>query len=203
MPLNPIDGFGKAALALLLLASGAEGMKTMKTMKRIPTQFIAALGDPKASSGGGAKSWGLWRVDPGPRGVPLGAAGKLEASLVAPAGWKFDPTDWWVEEHGLVMEPPEFPMPAGNYVVTGDREVTTWLTVGTDGSWELAEGTLYDVTHLPCRAARYTPAAACDAPSPTNARLSDFPVTPGATMPRIDGYTQQDYAVLFVVGIEG
>jgi hypothetical protein len=39
--------------------------------KRIQTQFIAALGDPGASSGNGAQSWGLWRVDPGPRGVWL------------------------------------------------------------------------------------------------------------------------------------
>jgi len=34
--------------------------------KSIPTQFIAALGDPDATSGNGAQSWGLWRLDPGP-----------------------------------------------------------------------------------------------------------------------------------------
>ena len=48
------------------------------------------------------------------------------------------------------------------------------LTVTEDGSWKLEKGTLYDVTHLPCRAARY-----CGG-SPANADLSDFPVTPGA-----------------------
>ena len=44
----------------------------------------------------------------------------------------------------------------GKYLVTGDREVTTVLTVQADGTnWELLEGTLHDVTHLPCRSARY------------------------------------------------
>ena len=37
--------------------------------KRIPTQFIAALGDPTSDSGSNAKEWGIWTVDPGPRGV--------------------------------------------------------------------------------------------------------------------------------------
>ena len=59
-------------LALLLsgqpvLASDNEGT----LFKRIPTQFIAALGDPLARSGDGAEQWGLWTVDPGPRGVRL------------------------------------------------------------------------------------------------------------------------------------
>ena len=40
----------------------------------------------------------------------------------------------------------------------GRRETTTTLTVHPDQRWELADGAkLYDVTHLPCRAARYTP----------------------------------------------
>jgi hypothetical protein len=30
--------------------------------QRIPTQFIAALGDPDATSGSGAQAWGVWRV---------------------------------------------------------------------------------------------------------------------------------------------
>ena len=47
-------------------------------------------------------------------------------------------------------------------MVTGDREVTTTLTVSEkDASgaqkWSLGKGKLYDVTHLPCRSARYTP----------------------------------------------
>ena len=36
---------------------------------------------------------------------------QLEAAGgVAPAQWKFDNTDWWLEEHGLIMEQPEFPL---------------------------------------------------------------------------------------------
>ena len=38
---------------------------------RVAPQFIAALGEPTAKSGNNAQTWGLWRVDPGPRGVPL------------------------------------------------------------------------------------------------------------------------------------
>ena len=131
--------------------------------QRIETQFIAALGDPGASSGSGAQSWGLWPVDPGPRGVRLGSFAQMKAAGgVAPAGWKFDPANWWLEEHGLIMEPPVFPLPPGKYLVTGDREVTTVLTIhpvdaGGDSRWELGDhAKLYDVTHLPCRAARYT-----------------------------------------------
>ena len=63
--------------------------------RRVSTQFIAALGDPKANSGNGAQSWGLWPVDPGPRGVRLASFAQLQAAGgVAPAGWKFDPTNW-------------------------------------------------------------------------------------------------------------
>ena len=76
------------------------------------------------------------------------------------------------------------------------------MTIFEDGRWELANGArLYDVTHLPCRAARYTEPAAPGA-SPANARLSDFPVRPGAVMPGVEGFQKQDYAVLFVIGLE-
>jgi hypothetical protein len=167
--------------------------------QRLPTtQFIAALGDPKASSGVilGDRPWGLWRVDPGPRGVWLK---DYETKLrpndnVAPAGWKFSTDDWWLEEHGLIMETPVFPLQPGRYLVTGGRSVTTGLTVDKLGNWRLDEGTLYDVTHLPCRAARYKGS------SPTAANPRDFPVTPGAVMPSVPGAVQQDYAVLFLVG---
>ena len=72
--------------------------------QRISTQFIAALGDPRATSGSGAQSWGLWPLDPGPRGVELNSYKRLkDAGGVAPARWKFDGTDWWLEEHGLIM----------------------------------------------------------------------------------------------------
>ena len=88
------------------------------------------------------------------------------------------------------------------HVVTGDREVTSVLTVHRDGKWELSKGKLYDVTHLPCRSALYTPATAGGACTPAQAKPSDFPVTPGAAMPAVQGCAKQDYAVLFVVGVE-
>jgi hypothetical protein len=130
----------------------------------------------------------------------------LKATGVAPAQWKFDASDWWLEEHGLIMEKPTFPLPAGKYLVTGDRKVTTVLTVhpkdkNGNQRWELAAGaTLYDVTHLGCRSARYTPMAA-NTCSPSNAPTKDFPVNPGAAMPAVNGCQKQDYAVLIVIGL--
>lgn len=96
------------------------------------------------------------------------------------------------------MESPSFPVRPGRYLVTGGRSVTTGLTISEDGSWKLDEGTLYDVTHLPCRSARYNPIV--PEGSPTAARLDAFPVKPGAEMPPINGTTKQDYAVVFVIG---
>lgn len=173
-----------------------------KGFRRIPTQFIAALGDPNSSSGSTAKEWGIWSLDPGPRGVWLDNFEKELAAKdgVAPAGWKFDPKDWWLEEHGLIMEAPQFPLPAGRYLVTGGRLVTTVLSVNSEGNWELGDNAkLYDVTHLPCRSARYHPT---NGGSPQTAKKSDFPVRPGAEMPAVDGCSKQDYAVLFVIGVE-
>ncbi|MGI9488652.1 MAG: hypothetical protein ACR2RF_22765, partial [Geminicoccaceae bacterium] len=132
----------------------------------------------------------------------LKAAGGL-----APAEWQFDSEDWWLEENGLIMEKPDFPVSPGHYIVTGDREVTTLLTIhpmDKDGAqrWELADNAkLYDVTHLPCRSARYTPAMADGSCSPANAPKSAFRVTPGAPMPPVPGCAKQDYAVLFVIGV--
>jgi len=85
--------------------------------------------------------------------------------------------------------------------------VTTVLTVGprqSDGSqaWALADGAdVYDVTHLRCRSARYTPAESDDQCAPSAARERDFPVMPGAEMPPVDGCHKQDYAVLIVIGV--
>ena len=57
--------------------------------QRISTQFIAALGTPGATSGSGAQLWGLWALDPGPRGVRLSSFKQLEeGGGVAPARWK-------------------------------------------------------------------------------------------------------------------
>jgi hypothetical protein len=129
------------------------------------------------------------------------------AGGVAPAKWRFDSSDWWMEEHGLIMEQPEFPMPPGKYMVTGNREAKSVLTVhpmakdGTQG-WELANGaTLYDVTHLRCRSARYTPAKNRGSCTPAQARQSDFPVAPGGPMPPVANCQKQDYSVLIVLGV--
>ena len=194
-------------IAALTHPAHAQGQMHLK-FKRISTQFIAALGAPEATSGTGAQSWGLWRRDPGPRGVWLARYEQLKAAEgVAPAQWKFDSQDWWLEENGVLMEKPEFPVPPGHYLVTGDREVTTVLTIHPADSegvsrWELHNGaTLYDVTHLPCRSARYTPVTDKDSCSPANANQSAFPVTPGAPMPPVEGCNKQDYAVLFVIGV--
>ncbi len=176
--------------------------------QRVRTQYIAALGDPGASSGDGAQAWGLWRVDPGPRGVRLKDYERLaSAGGVAPARWQFDAADWWLEENGLIMEAPDFPLPPGKYVVTGNREVMSILTVHPDDAdgnrrWALGDGaTLYDVTHLRCRSARYTPAAGNASCSPKNVQQAAFPVTPGAAMPAVENCAKQDYTVLFVVGV--
>jgi hypothetical protein len=193
--------------SVLAQSAHAAGLDRTK-FKRISPQYIAALADPGATSGTGAEAWGLWAVDPGPRGVRLDHYEQLKASgSVAPARWAFDSTDWWVEEHGLLMEKPAFPVPPGRYLVTGDREAIAMLTVhprAQDGSqqWELSDGaTVYDVTHLACRSARYTPIAGKNSCSPAKASMAAFPVAPGRAMPPVDGCNKQDYAVLIVIGV--
>jgi hypothetical protein len=205
----------RACLATALLVTiavvaqavyAASGSQTK--FKRISTQYIAALGDPGATSGSGAQSWGLWPLDPGPRGVKLNRYPSLKTSGgVAPARWTFDEMDWWLEEHGLIMEQPTVPLPPGKYLVTGARKVTAVLTIHPtdshgDRRWELDQGaTLYDVTHLACRSARYTPATVGGTCSPANAKQTAFPVAPGGAMPPVDGCTKQDYAVLIVIAM--
>jgi len=175
--------------------------------KRIPLQYIVALGDPAATSGDNAQSWGLWLQDPGPRGCRLDNYPQLKSTGVAPAQWAYDKKDWWLEEHGLIMEKPTFPLPPGKYVVTGGREVTSVLTVDPmDKSgaqhWQLGHGAkLYDVTHLPCHAARYTPAGNKDDCSPERVEKAVFPVAPGVSMPPVKGCQEKEYAVLFVIGV--
>jgi hypothetical protein len=187
----------------------AQGNETMR-FERVPMQYIAALGAADANSGNGAQAWGLWPVDPGPRGVQLKNYAKLQqADGRAPAGWQLDNQDWWLEENGLLMEQPEFPLAPGQYRVTGGREVTTVLTVYPadaqgDSRWDLADdATLYDVTHLGCRSARYTPAAGTDLAmcTPANAPQEAFRVAAGAEMPPVAGCAKQDYAVLFITAV--
>lgn len=209
------DFLYNAAAVGLLGASGVASYSPLQSNAYTPTefrrlartQFIAALGDPAASSGGGADGWGLWTLDPGPRGVWLRDYKReivqAEVPNQAPAGWAFDPNNWWVEEHGLIMEAPKFPLAPGRYLVTGGRMVTTGLTVDPNGGWKLDEGSLYDVTHLPCRSAVYHPINSGNPTiggTPAAANPKDFPVAPGAMMPSVEGCTKQDYAVLFVVG---
>ena len=203
----------RACLATLLLVTIAVVAQAVHAgggqtkFRRTSTQFIAALGNPGATSGSGAQWWGLWPLDPGPRGVKLNRYQSLKnAGGVAPARWKFDEMDWWLEEHGLIMEQPTVPLPPGKYLVTGARKVTAVLTIHStdshgDRRWELDQGaTLYDVTHLACRSARYTPSTGGSC-SPANAKQTAFPVAPGGTMPPVEGCTKQDYAVLIVIGV--
>jgi hypothetical protein len=191
------------AACLLPAASMAETVVTP-----IATQYIAALGDKTATSGTGAERWGLWAVDPGPRGVRLSNHEALMAAGgIAPAGWGFDPGSWWLEEHGLIMEAPQFPLPPGRYLVTGDREAQAVLTVeAADATgaqaWSLDNGaTIYDVTHLRCRAARYVPQAGSASCSPEAVNRNFFPMTLGAPMPMVTDCLQQDYQVLIVIGM--
>ena len=196
-----------ALLMLLTAFAPSAHAESQMTFKHIPTQFIVALGDSSANSGSGAQSWGLWRQDPGPRGCLLENYAQLKATGVAPAQWKFDSTDWWLEEHGAIMEKPIFPLPPGKYVVTGGRRVKAILTVDPmdkngDQHWQLGSGAkLYDVTHLPCHAARYTPVKRNASCSPEKVEQTAFPVAPGVSMPSIEGCKKQDYAVLFVTGV--
>ncbi len=178
------------------------------SFKKVSTQFIAALGDPTATEGDGAEQWGLWPIDPGPRGVRLKNYELLLADGgVAPAQWAFDPTDWWLEENGLIMEQPAFPLLPGQYIVTGNRQAVAKLTIHPDDAsgnrrWQLDRGAnLHDVTHLACRSARYTPMSETQSCSPAAAPRDAFRVTPGAAMPVVAGCHKQDYAVLFVVAL--
>eukprot|EP01047_Picozoa_sp_COSAG01_P073663 COSAG01_NODE_12077_length_1804_cov_8.699947_1_plen_262_part_00 len=209
---------GKITLGLLLsllaaaAASAAAGLDIMAagggaaSFQRVKTQFIAAdpgMSNGAATAGVGAQDWGLWRLDPGPRGVRLSDFARLQAAGgTAPAGWSFDSGDWWLEEHGLIMEKPSFPLPASRYllqVLNGPRQGSgAVLTVAEDGDgWSLGGGvTLHEVTHLPCRSGRYSGGL------PSAANSSDFPVAHGAEMPTVPGCSKVDYAVLFVVGLE-
>ncbi|MDP2654107.1 MAG: hypothetical protein Q8Q08_08765 [Candidatus Omnitrophota bacterium] len=206
--MNSIKPLGFLAIAgILALFTVTARAQDGAQFKRIPTQFIVALGDPSANSGSGAQLWGLWHQDPGPRGCLLENYPNMKATGVAPARWEFDGEDWWLEEHGALMEKPVFPLPPGQYVVTGGRKVEAVLTVDPadkngEQRWQLSNGAkLYDVTHLPCHAARYTPETNDASCSPETVDKAAFPVAPGVTMPAVKGCKKQDYAVLFVIGV--
>ncbi len=193
-------------LASLLFTLALPAAAELK-VKSIATQYIAALGDASATHGTNAEAWGLWAVDPGPRGVRLTQSSEFLAKGVAPAGWVYDKADWWVEEFGRIMEKPQFPMPPGRYVVTNGTFTYAILTVqAKDASghmaWALSDDTkLIHVTHLGCRAGRYRPETAGGICTPGNAAPEQFPVAPGAAMPPVPGCSKQDYHVLIVTGM--
>ena len=177
-----------------------------KDYSKAPIHFIASLGAPDASSGTGAETWGLWHGDPANRSVWLSMYPLVrQMGGFTPANWRVEEDDWWLDENGLIMLPPNFPMPAGKYLVTGDRELTTTLIVHEPDAngemrWELEKGTLYDVTHLPCRSARYTPIGESGTCLPLAADQSVFPIPVGQPIPEVEGCHKQDYSVLIVIG---
>jgi hypothetical protein len=108
-----INGAAAALAAVTAVAATNLYTQTVYTpvgFKRFSNiQFIAATGDPDSNQGvignGPLEQWGVWNKDPGPRGVYLrDYKAVLEQSdvHVAPAGWKFDKNDWWLEEHGTL-----------------------------------------------------------------------------------------------------
>ena len=68
------------AAALLATALFCQSASAETSFKPVPTQYIAALADPGATSGTGAEKWGIWRLDPGPHGVRLGSYPNLAAN---------------------------------------------------------------------------------------------------------------------------
>jgi hypothetical protein len=178
----------------------------------VRSQYIAALAPADATSGTGAETWGFWRVDPGPIGVWLHLYKVLrKAGNIAPAGWRFDIDDWWLDENGLIMKAPEFPIPPGKYLVTNGEDQAAMLTIeepDQDGkqNWSLNDGkTIGNVTHGPCRSARYTPIGASGTCTPENADQSIFPLKLGETLPPVTDCNRKIYAVLIVFGypVEG
>ena len=195
-------------LFLSSLTVGVSSQTLAQTkFKRIRTQYIAALAQGNSTSGTGAETWGLWRIDPGPIGVWLRFYKLLQkAGNIAPAGWRFNIDDWWLDENGLIMKAPEFPMPAGKYYVTNGEEHISLLTVeppDTTGTqaWSLSDNkTIANVTHGPCRSTRYTPENASGTCSPVDADIAAFPLKPGEDPPPVEGCKRKKYAVLIVFG---
>jgi hypothetical protein len=189
------------------LAMIATPLAAAAPFRRVRPQYIAVLADPGASAGTGAETWGYWREDPGPIGVFLRQFAKLDRLGFGPTGWRFDGDDWWLDENGIIMKAPDFPMPAGRYLVTNGEENVSILTVeapdatGAQG-WSLSDGmTASDVTHGPCRSARYTPTGESGTCSPADADQSVFPLPLGASPPMVKGCERKEYAVFIVIGL--
>ena len=103
----------------------------------------------------GAKNWGVWERDPGPRGIPFDQFSTFASSTtshteLAPAGWEINSKDFWLEEHGIWMETPlPSNLQPGQHLVTGGRSRTSVLTIYPTGNkgekrWSLDGG----VSHI-------------------------------------------------------
>ena len=191
----------------ILVASITSPVLSQTKIRRIQTQYIATLAPAGATSGIDAETWGIWTVDPGPIGVWLRFYQTLrKAGNIAPSGWRFNVDDWWLDENGLIMKAPQFPIPARQYYVTNGEEHISLLTVeqaDSDGkqAWSLSDGkTIADVTHGPCRSARYTPEGESGTCSPANANREAFPLKPGEAPPPVLGCNRDQYSVLIVFG---
>ena len=196
-----------SAFGLFLTTISSPALAETK-IRRIQTQYIATLAPVGATSGTGAESWGIWKVDPGPIGVWLRLYQALQkAGNIAPSGWRFDIDDWWLDENGLIMKAPEFPISAGQYYVTNGEDHISLLTIeqpDLEGkqAWSLSdEKTISDVTHGPCRSARYTPLGDTGTCSPKDADRSAFPLKLGEVPPLVGGCDRKNYAVLIVFGL--
>ena len=103
----------------VLVTAIASPLLAQTIVRRVQPQYIASLALSRATSGTGAETWGLWSVDPGPIGVWLRFYQLLQkAGNIAPSGWRFNIDDWWLDENGLIMKAPQFPIPARKYYVT-------------------------------------------------------------------------------------
>ena len=194
-------------LSMLGAAASPAFAAGKKDYKQAPIHFIAALGAADATYGSGAQNWGIWYGDPATRSIWLSMYPLIrQMGGFTPANWRIEEDDWWLDENGLIMLPPEFPIPPGRYLVTGDRELTTHLTIeepdaNADMKWSLDEGELYDVTHLPCRASRYTPLGDTGTCLPTGADFGQFPIPVGQPLPQVAACNKKDYSVLIVIGL--
>jgi len=102
-------------------------------------------------------------------------------------------------------------MAAGKYYVTNGEEHISLLTVekpDVDGiqAWSLSDGkNIANVTHGPCRSARYTPEGVTGTCSPKDADRKVFPLKPGESPPPVTGCIRDEYAVLiiFALPVEG
>ena len=192
----------------ILVASITSPVLSQTKIRRIQTQYIATLAPAGATSGIGAETWGIWTVDPGPIGVWLRFYQTLrKAGNIAPSGWRFNVDDWWLDENGLIMKAPNFPISAGQYYVTNGEEHISLLTVkqpDAEGrqAWSLSNNkTIADVTHGPCRSARYTPEKSSGTCSPDDVNRTVFRLKPGEAPPLVRGCNRKQYSVLIVFGL--